>query len=258
MSHKLVTLEIAGGLARLTLNNPAAGNVLNVPMLDALSAATAKLAAAPPRAVLLSAAGKNFCVGGDVRAFSVAPDRGALLHEMAGSLHESVIRLAELPSPVVVAVQGAAAGAGLSLAAGADILLAGQGASFTMAYTGIGFSADGGASYFLPRHIGLRRTQELAYTNRRLNAAEALEWGLVTRVVEDAILVQEAVAVAQNLANGPTRAYAAMKSLLIAGGSLRAQLDAEAQKIVETAASDDGGEGAAAFCARRKPEFMGK
>jgi 2-(1,2-epoxy-1,2-dihydrophenyl)acetyl-CoA isomerase len=258
MSETLIKLETIGGLARLTLNNPGMGNVLDAPMIEALDAATAQLAASPPRAVLITAEGKSFCVGGDIRAFGTATDRGALLREMAGRLHDSVRRLAMLPAPVVVAVQGAAAGAGLSLAAGADMLLAARGAHFTMAYTAIGISSDGGASYYLPRLIGLRRTQELAYTNRRLLADEALSWGLVSAVVEDDALAAEAEALASRLAAGPTLAYAGMKRLLTAEAGLDAQLDAELDSIATTAASADAAEGVAAFLARRKPDFMGR
>jgi 2-(1,2-epoxy-1,2-dihydrophenyl)acetyl-CoA isomerase len=257
MSDTLIKLETAGGLARLTLNNPDAGNVLDAPMIEALDAVTAQLAAEPPRAVLITAEGKNFCVGGDIRAFHTAPDRGELLHRMAGRLHDSVRRLAALKAPVVAAVQGAAAGAGLSLAAGADMLIAARGATFTMAYTGIGISSDGGASYYLPRLIGLRRTQELAYTNRRIPAEEAFAWGLVSAVAEDDALAAEAEALAQRLAAGPTLAYAAMKRLLAAEAGLDAQLDAELDNVSTTAASRDASEGVAAFLARRQPDFTG-
>jgi len=257
MSEPLIKLETAGGLARLTLNNPDAGNALDQPMIEALDAATAQLAAEPPRAVLITAEGKNFCVGGDIRAFHTATDRGALLRRMAGRLHDSVRRLAALNAPVVAAVQGAAAGAGLSLAAGADMLIAARGAHFTMAYTGIGISSDGGASYYLPRLIGLRRTQELAYTNRRLPVEEALAWGLVCAVVEDDALAAEAKALATRLAAGPTLAYAAMKRLLAAEAGLDEQLDAELDNVSATAASRDAAEGVAAFLARRQPDFTG-
>lgn len=257
MSELLVTLTVENGLARLTLNSPATGNAMDLALLGALAQATQALLDAPPRAVLLRGAGKNFCVGGDIRAFASAPAPAALLREMADSVHVSVRNLAALPAPVLAVVQGAAAGAGLSLAAGADILLAGSGASFAMAYTGIGLSADGGASYILPRLIGLRRTQELAYTNRRISAAEALAWGLVTQVVEDAALDEAAEALAQRLASGPTRAYANMKRLFASGADLCAQLDLEAEAISEAASTADGREGVAAFLARRKPAYTG-
>lgn len=256
MENAPLKLEITNGLARLTLSNPAGGNVLNMATIEALAQAAETLAKAPPRAVLLTAEGKNFCVGGDIRAFAGAQDRGALLAQMAGRLHEAVLALAVLPAPVIAVVQGAAAGAGLSLAAGADLVLAGKGSSFTMAYTGIGFTPDGGATYFLPRLIGLRRTQELAYANRRLNAEDALAWGLVTQVVTDAELAAAGEALAQRVAAGPSFAFATVKRLL-ADGTLAAQLAAEATGITAAARSDDGGEGLAAFLGRRPAVFTG-
>ena len=259
MTNALIKLEVSNGLARLTLANPAAGNVLNMAAIEELAQAVERLKAQTPRAVLLRAEGKNFCVGGDIRSFSSAPDRGALLEQMAGRLHESVAALAALPAPVIAVVQGAAAGAGLSLVAGADLVLAGRNANFTMAYTGIAFSPDGGATYFLPRLIGLRRTQEMALTNRRLSAEEALQWGLVTKVVDDDQLAAEGEALAQRIAAGPSFAFGAVKKLLNDGATrnLVTQLAAETQAIAATARSEDAGEGLAAFLERRPSKFKG-
>lgn len=257
---ELVGLEVAEGLATLTLSRPEAGNAMNWDFIAALDRATETIAAdAGVRAVLIAAQGRNFCVGGDIGAFAAQADPSAFIRRLADLLHKSVARLAELPAPVVVAVQGAAAGAGLSLAAGGDIVLAANSASFTMAYTGIGLSSDGGATWVLPRLIGLRLTQELAFTNRRLSADEAQACGLVTRVVEAEDLLPQAHDLASRLARGPTQAFAAVKRLLQSSGQapLRTQLDAEAHAIGRAMASADAKEGVAAFLERRKPVFRG-
>ena len=257
---ELVGLEIADGLATITLSRPEAGNAMDWALLERLGQQVDQLESdRAVRAILLAAQGKNFCVGGDISAFAGQADRSAFIGDLAGLLHHSLLKLTEHPAPVVVAVQGAAAGAGLSLAAAGDLVLAGRSASFTMAYTGIGLSSDGGATWSLPRLIGLRLTQELAYTNRRLSADEALACGLVTRVVDDDVLLTEARSLALQLAQGPTAAFGSMKRLLGASSqaALPAQLQAEASAISQTMATADAAEGIAAFLDRRKPAFRG-
>jgi 2-(1,2-epoxy-1,2-dihydrophenyl)acetyl-CoA isomerase len=183
-----------------------------------------------------------------------------MLEEVLSFLHPAVADLAELPAPVVAAVQGSAAGAGLALVAGADLVLAGASARFVLAYTGIGLVPDGGSTWYLPRIVGTRRALELALTNRALSADEACEWGLVTRVVADAELVAEAEALVATLASGPTRAYAATKRLLRASLSmpLESQLTHEATEMVVAGESRDGIEGVAAFVEKRTPTFLGE
>ena len=257
---ELIGLEIAEGLAILTLARPEANNAMSWALIEAFDAAVGKLAADPGvRAVLLRAEGKNFCVGGDIGAFAAEADPSGFIGRLAERLHRGIKALAALPVPVVTAVQGAAAGAGLGLAAGGDIVLAARSASFTMAYTGIGLSPDGGASWLLPRLVGLRLAQEMTYLNRRLSAEEALAAGLVTRVVDDADLASEALALAQKLAAGPTRAYGACKRLLTAGAqaSFSEQLDAETRSIAACLATEDAGGAVKAFLARQAPTFRG-
>ncbi len=204
--------------------------------------------------------GRNFCVGGDIRSFAREAGAAAIMRELAATLHRAVARLADQPAPVVVAAQGACAGAGLSLVAGADIAIAAQGASFSMAYASLGLTADGGASWFLPRLIGLRRTQALALSARRLCATEAEQWGLVTRVVDDEALMGEARAEAARLAEGPTGAYGAIRRLLGRqwGATLDEQLDAELEAIVEARGRPDGQAGVGAFLMRERPRFTGR
>ena len=257
---ELIDLSIEDGLAVLTLARPEAGNAMNWALIEAFDAAAGRVAADPAvRAVLLRAEGKNFCVGGDIGAFATEADPSGYILRLADRLHRGVRMLAELPVPVVTAVQGAAAGAGLGLAAGADVVIAARSASFTMAYTGIGLSPDGGASWLLPRLVGLRLAQEMTYLNRRLSAEEALAAGLVTRVVDDAELAAEALALARKLAAGPTRAYGACKRLLAEGAlaTFGEQLAAEARSISECLATEDAAGAVKAFLARQAATFRG-
>ncbi len=257
----LVKVNYEGGLARITLARPEAGNAMSWELIDDFAGAGNEVAGNPAvRAVLIDSEGKNFCVGGDIKAFASEADPGGFIERLAGRLHEGVHALATMEAPVVVAVRGAAAGAGLSLAAAGDIVIAGEGASFTMAYTGIGLTSDGGATWTLPRVIGLRRTQEMAYLNRRVSAAEAESWGLVTRVVSDDVLDTEAHAVAVQLAQGPIRAFGGIKRLLRGGyaASLPDQLADEAKAIGEALRTKDAQGAVKAFLAREKPVFTGE
>ncbi|MDO7842222.1 enoyl-CoA hydratase/isomerase family protein [Sphingomonas immobilis] len=257
----LVTGTLADGVATITLNRPEGHNAMSWGLVDAFSTVAQRLAGDPgTRVFLLRAEGKNFCVGGDIRAFADEADPSDFLRRLAGRLHEGLKFLFDHPAPLVVAAQGASAGAGLSLVAGGDVVLAGRSSNFSMAYTGIGLTADGGATWLLPRVIGLRRTQELAYLGRRLNAEEAADYGLVTRIVDDAALADEAQAVAAKIAAGPTAAYGGVKRLLAAsyGADFAAHLDAEAEAIATAMASADAAEGLAAFLGRRPPVFAGR
>lgn len=257
----VVKASVEGGLARITLSRPDAGNAIGVEFVDDLLAACERVAGdAGVRAVLIDSQGKNFCVGGDINAFAAIADPGAYIEELAGRLHEGIEALVTLPVPVVVAVRGAAAGAGLSLAAAGDIVIAAESATFTLAYSGIGLTSDGGATWTLPRLIGLRRTQEMAFLNRRLSAAEAEDWGLITRVVPDEALDAEALAVAARLAEGPTQAFGGIKRLLgqSHNADLHEQLAAEAKAIGAALSTRDAQGAVRAFLAREKPVFRGE
>lgn len=261
MADSLAILEVEQGLATITLARPEAGNAMNAAFIEAFAAAAEAIAANPEvRAVLIEAQGKNFCVGGDIRDFASETDPTGFIRNLAGRLHEGVLNLARLPAPVVAAVQGAAAGAGLSLVAGADVVIGARSSSYSMAYTGIGLTADGGATWLLPRLIGLRRTQQLAYLGRRLTAAEAEAYGLITQVVDDEALVETARAVARKLAAGPTHAFGQIKRLLFEAhqAGLGAQLASEAEAIGAAMATDDARAAVQAFLARQVPSFTGR
>jgi 2-(1,2-epoxy-1,2-dihydrophenyl)acetyl-CoA isomerase len=262
MTFTYLRFETREGVARVTFNRPERGNALNLEMIREVSDVVTRIGdEGGARAVLLAGAGENFCVGGDVKAFAEqGPEVAAYLRSAATEFHLAVSRLARLDVPVVAAVQGAAAGGGMSLACGADFVLAADSARFTMAYTKIGLSLDGGASFYLVRIVGMRRALELAVTNRVLSAEDALALGIVTRVVPAAALEAEADAFAATLAAGATRALRAVKRLLRESWSesLETQLERETRELVENGRSADGIEGIRAFVERRTPRFRGE
>jgi len=261
MSASPVRVAIADGVGTIALSRPDAHNAMDQALIEALTGCIETVTGdASVRAILIEAEGKHFCVGGDINRLGALHHAADLIETLARRLHVGIEKLATHPVPVVIAVQGAAAGAGLSLAAAGDIVLAARSAQFAIAYPGIGLTADGGATWTLPRLIGLRRTQELAYLGTHLDAEEALACGLVTRVVEDGQLAGEARALARQLANGPTAAFGGIKRLLMASGraSLHNQLEAEAISIATAMASPDGHEGVTAFLEHRPPHFTGK
>jgi 2-(1,2-epoxy-1,2-dihydrophenyl)acetyl-CoA isomerase len=244
------------------LNRPEASNAINLDLVrELLAAATICAEDSGIRAVLLTGSGQRFCVGGDLKSFAAAGDGvAALIREIADTLHEALSKLARMKAPLVVAVNGAAAGAGMSMVCMTDIALAADSATFTMAYTAVGLTPDGSSTYFLPKMIGMRRTKELMLTNRRLSAAEALEWGIVQRVVPDDQLMVETEKLARSLASGPTNAFGGVKKLLLASelSDLEPQLDAETREIVAVADTSDAREGFSAFFEKRSPAFKGE
>lgn len=211
------------------------------------------------RAVLISAEGSQFCAGGDVKSFSRQPDIPKHISEVTGHLHKGISTFVEMDAPVVVAVQGAAAGAGLGLVCAADLAIASNSATFLMAYTALGLSPDASSSWFLARHVGLHRATDLTLTNRVLSADDALSWGLVTRVVPEEELHTASEDLVSRLALGPTSAFGASVRLLAtaADESLIQHLAAEADSIAALSASIDGSEGIAAFVERREAHFVG-
>ena len=261
-SYKAIKFQREGSIARITLARPEAGNALNFDMGEELHE-VAKLCRddATVRAVILDAEGGIFCAGGDVMTFAAAgKDLPATLRKLLDTFHPAVVTLSTMNAPVIASVQGVAAGAGLSLLSSCSFVIAGENASFTMAYTGIGMSPDGSATYFLPRQIGLRRAEELMITNRLLSAIEAREWGLVNQVVSNEDIVEKTQQLAETLAQGPTLAYGATRRLLLESfeNSCLKQLDKEEKVILDMAATKDGLGGVASFKEKRKPQFKGE
>jgi 2-(1,2-epoxy-1,2-dihydrophenyl)acetyl-CoA isomerase len=257
--YTAITYELADGVGRITLNRPEAANALNEElssqMLDAIIRAEENREV---RALVISGGtGRFFCAGADLKSFYTAP--GALMSRVS-LFQVAISRIVRAPFPVIAAVNGTAAGGGMGLACCCDMIVAGESAKFIMAYTRRGLSPDGTTTYFLPRRVGIGRAIELAYTNRTLGAREALEWGLVNRVVPDASLIAEAHALASELARGPTRALAAAKRLMYSGTheSLETQIENELRSIFEMAATEDTREAIKAFNEKRTPVFEGR
>jgi 2-(1,2-epoxy-1,2-dihydrophenyl)acetyl-CoA isomerase len=255
-----VLFDVDGAVATITLNRPEVGNALDIPMSrELLEAAMRCEADAAIRCVVLTGTGKLFCGGGDVAAFAGAgDDLPKMLREITVYLHAAIAVLARMEKPLVTAINGSAAGAGIGLAILGDVALAEPTASFSLAYTGIGLTPDGGATWLLPRLIGLRRTQELCLTNRRVKAEEAASLGLVTRLVEAGTLAAETKAVAEQLARSATAALGATRKLLVESytNTLEDQLALESRVISNQALNFEGREGVTAFFEKRAPRFL--
>lgn len=262
MTWDELRLEIADGVGHIVLDRPDQGNAIDLSMARALMEA-ARICDDDPavRAVLITGSGARFCVGGDLRSFAEHGDRlGDHLLEITGYLHAAISHLARMDAPVVVAAHGAAAGAGLSLVCMADVAIASPATRFRVGYTAIGLTPDGSSTYYLPRLVGLRRAQRLLFTNESLDAEEALEWGILTEVVDgDDALAGRARQLAGYLAQGPTLAFGAVKRLLLASDAseLEPQLEREGQAIAAAAATADAAEGITAFFEKRDPDFSG-
>jgi 2-(1,2-epoxy-1,2-dihydrophenyl)acetyl-CoA isomerase len=250
--------SVQGRVLRCVLSTVARGSSLD---FDAAREVRAALRDLEPDvgAVLLVGDGPNFCTGGDVKAFATATDLEKTVRELAGELHDLVRAFAEVPVPVVAAVHGWAAGAGMSLVLAADVAVAGTSTRLRPAYPAIGLTPDGGLTWTLPRAVGAIRARHILLTDRVLSADEALALGLVASVVADDVVEAEALSLAEGLAEGPAGALGRIKRLLREGAArdLDGQLDAEAAAIAESAAGDEGREGVAAFFDRRAPRFRG-
>ncbi len=261
MAYQTLNYDVTDGTGLITFNRPEAANAMSPQCAAEVNAVSLEIEADDEvRAVVITGAGKMFCAGGDLGAFSSAGDQArSLIMRMTGDLHLGLSRLARNDAPVIAAVNGTAAGAGFSLVMFCDLAISAERAVYTMAYTNAGLSPDGSSTYFMPRKIGDRRTRELMLTNRVLNAREALEWGIVNQVVADDEVLEQAMALAGKLAKGPTAAYGRVKTLLNASfdNGLETQMELEARAIGELVASADGQEGLSAFLNKRKPEFVG-
>jgi 2-(1,2-epoxy-1,2-dihydrophenyl)acetyl-CoA isomerase len=247
-----------GPIARLQFNRPAQMNALDRATAQAFAHACRELASdATVRAVIVAGSGRAFTAGGDIAELRADPTGAAV--GLIGPMHEAIVLLAEMRAPVIASLNGAVAGAGLSLALACDFAIAAEGATFTLAYVNIGASCDLSGSWTLPRLVGLRKALELALLGERFDAAEALRLGLVNRVVPEAELDDQVLALARRLADGPAQSIAQMKRLMRISfeHDLRGQLDAERAAFLRCAASHDFAEGLEAFVARRAPKFGG-
>ena len=251
--------EQQAAIVRITLDRPDHANGLDAAMGRELREAALRCERDPAiKAVILAASGRFFCAGGDINEMLQHGDQvGEALKSLADDLHAAISSFNRMPAVLIVAVNGVAAGGGFGLAVMGDVVLAAESASFTMAYTRAGLSPDGGSTWLLPRLIGLRRAQELMLTNRTLSAFEAADLGLVTRVVDDDGLLEEADRLAAEFAAGARLPVAYIKKLLLASAAndLDSQMELEGQLLSRCAASPDGREGIRAFVEKRKPDF---
>jgi 2-(1,2-epoxy-1,2-dihydrophenyl)acetyl-CoA isomerase len=247
-----------GAVLTITLNRPDVLNAFNADLHRALSAALTDAQADDVRAVVITGAGRGFCVGQDLTEFREAP--GDIGERLRGNYHPNILALRRLEKPVLAAVNGPAAGAGLSFACACDLRLAAASATFVPAFINIGLVPDSGGTYFVRRLLGTARAFEWMTSGRRLGAVEALEWGLVSEVVEDEKLAERAAERAAELAAMPTRGIGLTKRLFdhAENAKLEEQLELEAELQTAATKTADFREGVDAFLEKREPRFEGR
>ncbi len=257
MSEPTVLTACEGGVLTITLNRPDRLNAFDGEMQQAFRAALKEARDPEVRAVVITGAGRGFCVGQDLNEFREAA--GDIATRLRSTYNENVLALRALEKPVIAAVNGAATGAGMSLACACDLRIASVDASFVPAFIGIGLVPDTGGTWFVTQLLGYARAFEWLTSGRKLPAAEAKEWGLVTEVVPADGLAARVTEIATRYAAAPTRGIGMTKRLLdrATRSRLEEQLEWEAQLQAAAAASDDFGEGVAAFLEKREPRFSG-
>lgn len=257
-----ILLSITNNIAVLTFNRPEAMNSLNAEMAAELSAKTEQILFDNTiRAVLLRGAGNLFMAGGDIRFFQQTMDtmpKGVL--NLVRLVNGIIANLLQSPKPVLACVHGSVAGIGMSFMMAADLVIAGANTQFTMAYSKLGISPDGGATYFLPKIVGHKKAMELALLSEVITANQAQDLGLINWLVPEDQLEEKALQLLNKLANGPTQAYAHTKQLMqqSANNSLAQQLDAEAFAFAHLSQTTDFRSGVTGFLNKTKPEFVGK
>lgn len=257
-----VLYTVSDGVATITFNRPAVMNALDADMIRAFRVSCERAAADPEaRVIVLRGAGPAFAAGGDVAMFrDHVAAMATLVPELAAELHRGILALRRAPQPVIAAVHGAVAGAGFSIMLGCDLVLAAAGTQFSLAYSRIGASPDGGATWFLPRLAGYQKAMELMLLADTVDAEAMRHLGIVNRVLAADQLIAETEKLARRLAAGPAQAYAETKVLANRAmhAGLAAQLDAEALAFARCAVTPDFAEGITAFAEKRKPQFKGK
>ncbi len=257
--YETLAWDLNDGVATITFNRPEAANALTMTMGEELMDASIRCDDDPEiRCVVLTGAGRMYCAGADLKAMPHAgPAMATEIKLLTTYLHAAISRFARMDAPLICAINGTAAGAGFSLALIGDLAIAAESARFTMAYSRIALTPDGSSTYFLPRMIGLRRSLELSMTNRMLSAAEALDWGMLNRVVPDAELQGAAAQLAAQLAAGPTTTIGAAKRLYHQSfnDTLESQMEQETRAITDAARRPEAVEGLAAFLEKRDPKF---
>lgn len=259
--------EVQDGVAYLTMNRPEVRNALSLDMREKLLHIFQALETDDAvRCVVLRGNGEHFMAGGDVKSFMeftpLPPGerRQVFINRIHRNLNGIMFAMRRLSKPIIASIRGAAAGAGVSVALSCDLVIASEDAFFTLAYSRIASSPDGGATYYLPRIVGMKKAMEITLLGDRFTADEAHSLGIVNRVVPTESLESETRKLAERLATGPTIAYGNIKKLILQSSenSLDQQLQAEAETFGETVMSEDWVEGVAAFNEKRKPKFTGK
>lgn len=261
MQFTTLLFDVRDHIATITINRPEAANSINLEFSKDLLSAILRCDDDPEiRAVVITGKGDLFCAGGDLKEFiNQGQHLPYHIKEITTYLHSAISRMIRMDAPVIAGVNGFAVGAGMSLALASDFVLATPSARFSVAYTRVGLTPDGGMSYILPRIIGLKRALELTLTNRVLSAQEALEWGLVNKVVHEKELIAQAEALAAQLALGPPISLGISKRLLHMGWNetLETQMENESQSIAHVSRTLDAKEGMGAFLEKRTPNYKG-
>ena len=261
MNFNKVTVDVENGVALLTLNDPTVMNAISMDVLEGLGEAFDHIEdkASGVRCVVLTGAGKGFCAGANLQGRSTGDGKRGAGAVLESHYHPLLRRMRRLHCPIVTAVNGAAAGAGMSLALMGDIVVAGKSAYFLQAFRRIGLVPDAGSTYILPRKIGVARSMELSLLGEKLPADKALDWGLINRVYDDATLMVEAKKLATELAGGPTAALALIRNLYWESpeNTFEEQLDLEFRTQRVAGATADFKEGVAAFLEKRPAKFKG-
>ena len=251
--------DVNENIAHVIFSRPEAANAVNPTFCKDLKAVIEGIADDENvSSVAVTAEGKVFCAGGDLKEFKTAGEElPGVVEAMLEDLHDAIYMMNDIPKPFVAGIQGAAGGAGMSLVSAFDLVVSGESAKYTMAYTRVGLTPDGTSSYFLARHIGLRRMMDLTLTNRVLSAEEAESWGLVNRIVPDEDIEAQTLKLAKQLADGAPNAAGTAKSVIYKGyeSNLREAGDFEALNIIKAAGTQVGQEGIAAFVEKRHPEW---
>ncbi len=262
MSERAVSFELVDGVGQVTLTQPQRGNPFDIAFCAELCEVAIECDENPQvRAVLIRAQGKYFSVGADLKWLGADRDQlSRRLKAATADLHMAIARLSRCDAPVVLAAHGLVTGGAVALTAMADFAIASPAARFYAAYNAIGFVSDGGGSYFLPRRVGSRRAAEFVMLNQTWSAQQAADAGLVSRLVENDALEREALALAQQLAAGPTRTFGETRRLLLStfDQPLDTQLELEARAIARCAKTEDSWNAITAVLAKQKPSFEGR
>lgn len=256
----MILSELRDAVLVVTLNNPTQYNALAGTMVNELSEALDEAAHNPAvRSILLTGAGKGFCAGAQLGGGNTFSSGAMIGDRMRGSINPLIEKMRDCPKPIVVAVNGAAAGAGVGIALAGDIVVAARSARFILSFVRLGAALDGGTSLFLQRSMGIARARALALLGEPLSAEKAEQWGLIWKMTEDGALFDEAMIIAQGLAEGPPVSIGLIKSQIEAAWTspLSATLDAEATSQTKAFLTADLREGAAAFVEKRKARFTG-